>query len=208
MIHGTRVLPVLAALGLMASGCQSLGLFVKKEAAVDARLGSVERRVDDHEHRLATLETSVIQVADVSRDARDRADVALARTDVPGRRSPARAGRDTARALLGTVHVLFGFDSAELDDRAQKALLAVVEELRGNPGLTVDLEGATDPKGSRGYNLQLSQRRVEAVRRFLLAKGVLSLRIVESSAVGPIGDARVPESQKRRVSVKLMKLVE
>jgi OOP family OmpA-OmpF porin len=110
-----------------------------------------------------------------------------------------------AKALLGVVHVRFGFDRADLDEGAEKALLAVLKELRENPGLTVALEGATDSMGARDYNVQLSQRRVDAVRRFLLAKGVDSPRVIHSTALGPLRDEKIPDEQKRRVAVKLMK---
>jgi outer membrane protein OmpA-like peptidoglycan-associated protein len=209
MPHEIGVLPVLAALTLVSGGCVSRGLFVKETAVIEAQELVVERRVDDHEERLTALETSIVQVADLGREARDRADVALARMNVVERRAtPPGTARDRNRVLLGIVDVLFGFGSSLLDDGAQKALLSIVRELRGNSGLTVDLEGATDSKGSRAYNVQLSQRRVEAVRRFLLANGIQSLRIVQASAVGPLSDASTPENHKRRVAVKLMKLAE
>lgn len=221
MTHGGGVLVLCAAVTVAATGCGSMGAFAKEEAEIDVRVRGVEnrvddheRRVDDHEQRITTLETSVVQTADVAREALDHADVALVRTDIGGGRAaslrayPGARPPRSARALLGSVHVLFGFNSSDLDKGAQRALASVIEELRQNPGLTVDLEGATDSKGARGYNMQLSQRRVEAVRRYLLRRGVLSLRILHSTAVGPLEDPGVPEEQKRRVTVKLMKLSE
>jgi outer membrane protein OmpA-like peptidoglycan-associated protein len=213
MAHGKASLVALAALTLVSGGCVSMPFFAKEEAEVDARFRGVERRADDHEQRITTLETSAVQTTELAREARDRADLALARTVFGRRSSPAGlAGelrdRGDARALLATVHVLFGFNSSDLDDRAHKALLSIIDELRDNPGLTVDLRGSTDSKGSRAYNVQLAQRRVEAVRRYLLGRGVLGLRILQSSAVGPLKDASVPESERRRVTVKLMKLAE
>jgi outer membrane protein OmpA-like peptidoglycan-associated protein len=195
---------------LSASGCASrswtLSLFEKQEAEIDQRFFDVDRRV-------TTLETSVIQTAAVARRARDLADIALTRTGAfdgfdNGVRRPtiARVAWEPRkdRTLLGVVHVRFGVNRAELDDAAEKALLAVLRELRENPLLTLDLEGTTDSTGSRDYNLKLSLRRVEAVRRFLLTKGVGYPRVLLLSAVGELRDDKTPADQKRRVTVKLM----
>lgn len=113
----------------------------------------------------------------------------------------------TKRNLADTVVVLFGFDKWQLDDRAQSGLLDVVKQLQDNPSLIVDLEGYTDSVGPSPYNLQLSQRRVEAVRRFLFEKGV-DLGRVQSIGLGdsrPAADNKSKQGrdQNRRVSVKL-----
>lgn len=198
---------MLSVCALLASACASRSwtqmLFAKQEAEIDERFLHVE-------HRVTALETSVGRTAAVARSARDLADIALTRTgafDNRLRRQPVAAivrEPRKARALLGIVHVRFGFNRADLDDGAEKALLAVLKELQENPFLTVDLEGATDATGSRDYNLQLSLRRVEAVRRFLLVKGIDYPRVILSSGVGPLRDDRTPDEQKRRVAVKLM----
>jgi outer membrane protein OmpA-like peptidoglycan-associated protein len=78
-----------------------------------------------------------------------------------------------------------------------------VKELKGNEKLAVELEGYTDPIGNAEYNVQLSQHRVEAVRRFLVTQGVEQLRIL-SIGLGPLLDPATPNEKKRRVTVKLM----
>jgi outer membrane protein OmpA-like peptidoglycan-associated protein len=70
--------------------------------------------------------------------------------------------------------------------------------------MTIDLEGTTDPVGRLDYNLRLSQRRVETVRRWLVAKGVDRSRIVGSRGRGPLVNVSVKNDVKRRVIVKLM----
>jgi outer membrane protein OmpA-like peptidoglycan-associated protein len=219
---------VLCAPMVLAGGCTSVSqmLFAKQEAEIDERFVGVERKVDDQGGRLTTLvsrvtalETSVEQTGDIAKAARDRANVAIVRLDsVDGSKrltpppaapkNPMAQESVKVRALLGVVHVRFAFNRADLDDGAEKALASVLKELKDNPTLTVDLEGSTDSKGARDYNVQLSQRRVEAVRRFLLARGVESPRVVQSSGVGELKDGSVPEDQKRRVAVKLMQVPE
>src|SRR6266571_1471646 len=90
-------------------------------------------------------------------------------------------------------------------DAAQTALLTVVKELKENPALTVDLEGYTDPVGTRGYNIGLSQRRVEAVRRYLIQSGAELPRITAIGLGQVNGPGRDEEhSKQRRVTVRLM----
>jgi outer membrane protein OmpA-like peptidoglycan-associated protein len=104
------------------------------------------------------------------------------------------------------IAILFGFDKSELDDRGQTALLDVAKQLQDNPNLVVELEGYTDSVGSVPYNVQLSQRRSEAVRRFLVEKGV-ELHRIQSIGLGnirPAADNTNPKGreQNRRVMVR------
>ena len=111
-------------------------------------------------------------------DAASRADAAgataqdaLAKaTETDQRLTKLWASRDK-RTLTDTQVVLFGFDKWVLDDAAQTTLLALVKHLQDQPQLSVELEGFTDSTGISAYNIQLSQRRAEAVRRFLVEKG-------------------------------------
>jgi outer membrane protein OmpA-like peptidoglycan-associated protein len=67
----------------------------------------------------------------------------------------------------------------------------------------VDLQGYADPRGTYDYNVGLSQRRVEAVRRFLIEKGV-ELPRINLVGLGPIMERGQADAQKRRVTVRLM----
>ena len=115
---------------------------------------------------------------------------------------PSTAQRSTG-AVANTLQVEFGFNQSSLDDSAKSMLMVVVREVRDTPGLTLDLEGYADPKGSRQYNVRLSQRRVEAVRAYLIEQGVQSNRI-KVSARGPTADGAASDRLKRRVDVKLV----
>src|SRR2546423_4863792 len=63
---------------------------------------------------------------------------------------------------------LFEYDSAELSARAVEELQKVATLIRRNPNSTFTLEGYTDSYGSQEYNLDLSQRRAESVKRYLV----------------------------------------
>jgi outer membrane protein OmpA-like peptidoglycan-associated protein len=107
-----------------------------------------------------------------------------------------------------TVTVLFGFDRADLDDRGQTALLELARQLQENPTLTVELEGYTDNSGAPTYNVQLSERRAEAVRRFLVEKGI-ELHRIHHIGLGDVRPAaenttRKGREQNRRVMVRVL----
>ncbi|WP_353395171.1 peptidoglycan-associated lipoprotein Pal [Hydrogenophaga sp. 5NK40-0174] len=68
--------------------------------------------------------------------------------------------------------VYFDYDSFEVRAEATSILEANATYLRGNAGRSVALEGHTDERGSREYNLALGQKRAEAVRRALSLMGV------------------------------------
>lgn len=163
---------------------------------------------------LATAAWPALFPARAAAQARDPGRGALAQApgprpgDAPPRTARAIPETAAARILVGVVHVRFGFDRADLDDSAEAALAEIVSELRGDERLTIDLDGATDPAGGRDYNLRLSRRRVEAVTRWLVARGVDPARIIVSTARGPLLDDSLTADAKRRVMVKLMTTTE
>ena len=75
--------------------------------------------------------------------------------------------------------VYFAFDSAELDSSARAALQEAVECYRGqaDPGLSLLLTGACDPRGTEEYNIALGERRAQSVRNYLVSLGLDSSRI-------------------------------
>jgi peptidoglycan-associated lipoprotein len=75
-------------------------------------------------------------------------------------------------AAAGSDTILFGFDSYGLDEAARQTLGAQAEWLARNPGVRVSLEGHTDERGTREYNLALGERRANAAKNFLAAQGV------------------------------------
>jgi OOP family OmpA-OmpF porin len=105
------------------------------------------------------------------------------------------------------VVVQFDFDKWLLNDGAQTRLLELVKQLQDQPQVSIELEGYTDGTGPGPYNIQLSQRRAETVRRFLVEKGV-ELQRIHSIGLGdirPVADNKTKQGrdQNRRVSIRL-----
>lgn len=84
--------------------------------------------------------------------------------NVPGIDTPQPAGLERL--------VYFDFDSFDVRAEATVVLEANARYLRANPNRKVNLEGHTDERGGREYNLALGQKRAEAVRRALSLMGI------------------------------------
>jgi len=150
-----------------------------------------------------TLETSVGDVREDAKVARERAETGVTKADETNSRLTRLWESRNKRSLVETIEVPFRFDRWDLSDSSATALVVLAKELKANEKLTVELEGYTDPVGDAKYNIELSQRRVETVRRFLVKQGVELPRIL-SVGLGPILDPATPKEKKRRVTVKLM----
>ena len=78
-------------------------------------------------------------------------------------------------------NVFFKFDSDELVSDSKTELNKLFTLLSNNPTIKVEIQGHTDSKGNDNYNLNLSQKRAESVRSYLIKKGIKKSRI---TAVG------------------------
>lgn len=65
----------------------------------------------------------------------------------------------------------FEFDKSLVEPAAQVPLKAHATYLSNNPNTTVVLNGYTDERGTKEYNLALGERRAKAIERFLLVNG-------------------------------------
>lgn len=101
--------------------------------------------------------------------------------------------------------ILFDYDKATLQKESLEQLEHVVTLLQDNPDLTLEVQGHTDDQGSDDYNLDLSQRRAETVRSFLLLFGIDEGRLTakghgESQPVEP-NDSEEHRAKNRRVEL-------
>ena len=82
-------------------------------------------------------------------------------------RSVRRVERDGDVRVTLAADVLFAFNSARLTRRARSRIAEAAREIRRAEPDTVSVEGHTDSKGSPSFNVRLSLRRAQAVRRAL-----------------------------------------
>jgi OmpA-OmpF porin, OOP family len=100
----------------------------------------------------------------------------------------------------------FEFNSAQLTGPAQQTLDEVAAALASQPELNVEIQGYTDSTGAAAYNLRLSQRRAEAVKAYLISKGVNgSLTAKGYGKASPIAtnDTTEGRAQNRRVEFQV-----
>jgi len=120
------------------------------------------------------------------------------------------AAKEEERGMVITLSggVLFRSNDAQLLPAAQTKLDDVATALLTN-GRPVSIEGYTDSKGSQSRNIDLSQRRAESVRSYLISKGLPADRVV-ARGMGPdrpIADNTNAEGRanNRRVEIVVAK---
>jgi len=202
-----NTLVAVTAAALLLSGCATKDwvrdVMGKQASDTDSKIGEQRVRVEGMGFRMAKVEERATAVEQQATKAGERAETAHSRAEAVDQRLTRLWTNRNQRQDVESLDVTFGFDRWDLEDGAQTALISFIKELQANPNLTVDLTGYTDPAGGVPYNIGLSQRRVEAVRRFLVARGVALPRI-QSIGLGILEDTALPDAQKRRVTVRLM----
>jgi peptidoglycan-associated lipoprotein len=90
---------------------------------------------------------------------------------------PGSRGAFLAAVGMGGDRVFFDTDQYDLDDRDRSTLDAQAAWLRSNPSVRVTVEGHADERGTRDYNLALGDRRANAAKNYLAARGVSPSRM-------------------------------
>ena len=88
-----------------------------------------------------------------------------------------KQGADAATGLLAQRTVFFDFDSFVVKDEFRPMLEAHAKVLSANRSKRMALEGHTDERGGREYNLALGQKRAEAVLRSMVLLGVQEVQL-------------------------------
>lgn len=84
----------------------------------------------------------------------------------------------TAQGPVGVARIIyFDFDSYTVKPEFQQLIDGHARFLKANPNRRISIEGHTDERGGREYNLALGQKRSEAVRRSLVLLGVTDVQI-------------------------------
>jgi peptidoglycan-associated lipoprotein len=107
--------------------------------------------------------------------------------------------------LLSKRIIYFEFDRAELKPEDETLIAAHARYLASHPGTRVRLEGHTDERGTREYNIGLGERRAQTVRRALLLQGVAETQVATVSygeeRPAAAGSDEVAWAQNRRVEI-------
>jgi len=106
----------------------------------------------------------------------------VARIDLTGKPSPTSGLKDPNN-ILSRRSIFYELDKFDIKDQFKDLVEAHARFLRDNPGMRMLIQGNTDERGSREYNVGLGQRRSEGVKRMLLLLGAKEAQI-ESVSLG------------------------
>lgn len=115
-------------------------------------------------------------------DAADRCPGTPPNTPVNDDGCPIRGVSVESGAWRVQGEVLFDFNRAEIRADAQTVLDGLAAHLQRNPDLRLVIEGHTDSIGSEAYNLELSKKRADAAKAYLVGKGVDAGRLWTTGA--------------------------
>jgi outer membrane protein OmpA-like peptidoglycan-associated protein len=136
--------------------------------------------------------------------------------DIGGRVEDMRVREtDLETRLELNADVMFDFDKADLLPKGEEVLQKAAADLQGKKG-SIRIEGHTDAKGDDDYNLRLSLRRAESVRRWFSEKGGIAQSAMSAKGFGeknPIAPNTKPDGsddpegrqRNRRVEIVVSK---
>ncbi|MCH7973165.1 MAG: OmpA family protein [Bacteroidetes bacterium] len=112
---------------------------------------------------------------------------------------------------LGTISIYgINFDTAKdrLKQGAEKVLIEIVKLMKNYPELRIEIQGHTDNVGSANYNLNLSNKRADTVKDYLLLFGVEKTRMIAKGygLSKPIVSNDTEEGRAKNRRVELLKL--
>lgn len=101
--------------------------------------------------------------------------------------------------------IYFSYDSASIDSRSQAVIEEHAKYLRANPNTMVVLEGHTDERGTRDYNIGLGERRAYSVKQAFqnYGVGVQQMRVLSYGEERPAvwGSDELSYAKNRRVVI-------
>ncbi|MFT6338111.1 MAG: outer membrane protein OmpA-like peptidoglycan-associated protein, partial [Halioglobus sp.] len=116
--------------------------------------------------------------------------------------------KEGASMILHNLY--FEFDSYELKKESYSELETVFEFLKANRNITIEIQGYTDSKGEKSYNLDLSKNRAEAVYNYLIGRkvprGMLSFKGYGASNFITSNDTVENQAKNRRIEFKVGKI--
>jgi len=105
-------------------------------------------------------------------------------------------------------NLIFQISKAKIEPESYPELDIVVNMMKENPKMVIQLEGHTDYLGDPAKNLKLSQQRVDAVKGYLVSKGTHKNRIKTKAYGGtaPLSKDNTPEAHRlnRRVELRIL----
>ncbi|HMJ69493.1 MAG TPA: OmpA family protein [Cyclobacteriaceae bacterium] len=141
-------------------------------------------------------------------EAKERLVVKDVELGLPTTASKAAETTHTVGKVLNLDNLIFQLGKAKIESASFEELDQVVKMLQTYPKMIIQLEGHTDVKGDAKQNMRLSQERVDAVKEYLVSKGVTKNKVKTKAFGGtqPLSRADTEEAHKmnRRVQVRIL----
>lgn len=183
---------------------------------LEQRTGELEESSRRNTQDIATLGTDIKDVRGRADRAQSQADAALARAEEAGTRagsvegsiSDLRTNLDKF-SLQDTATVNFKFDSFALTPEAQESLDQLAGQIKDRQNFILEIQGFADATGTDSYNNQLTQKRADAVRRYLAEQHSIPLHRMHILGFGEVravadNNTREGRAQNRRVEIRLL----
>ena len=141
--------------------------------AAEAATARAREEADTARQEATTAKETAVSVQAEAQQIRKRAEAEVGRLE-----EALGQVAETRRTALGLVmnlggdHLKFEFDKAELRPQDKELLSRIAGILLTSHDYTISVNGHTDDVGSDAYNRQLSERRAQAVRDYLVKAGL------------------------------------
>lgn len=196
---------ILVIVGLMSwTGCATKKFVQGEVATLDKKVEGVETAVEENQKRLKEHDEKLATIGELVTQQQDQ----LKQTDAKIEDVKKLAqGTLIAKAVLTNNDAKFKFDNFELAPEAKAALDTFVQQLiTENRGVYLEIQGHTDKTGPDDYNLILGQRRAEAVKDYLYKQyhvPLYRMQVISYGSSAPLGDNATSEgrAQNRRVEI-------
>lgn len=110
--------------------------------------------------------------------------------------------------LIRLEKLIFDVGEARITNASFEELNSIADMMLNNPKMVVQLEGHTDYKGSSNLNMKLSEERVQAVKHYLIGRGIEKRRVKTKAFGGsqPLITDVDPDlrERNRRVEVRIL----
>jgi peptidoglycan-associated lipoprotein len=130
---------------------------------------------------LAACETAPEQTADTGATGASQQTTSSQPTTTTTQPAAPRPGSQEDLVLNVGDRIFYGFDRYDLEPEARATIERWATWLQKYPQVTVTIEGHADERGTREYNLALSERRATAARNYLVALGINPDRVASIS---------------------------
>lgn len=115
---------------------------------------------------------------------------------------------DIVGKTIRLEQLIFAISKADITEESYAELNDLAALMDSNLGMIIQLEGHTDTRGDPKLNMKLSQKRVDAVKEYLIYRGISKKRIKTKAFGGtrPLSRDRNSEAHKknRRVEVRIL----